>query len=365
MKKLLIVTHISFWQKRGGDAARLFALAQYLREFTELTVVFGGYIDPIEFPMVEQIKKGMDFVWIKGKKDQELSDYAQPFIEFLSGRQFDVCIIEHVFLSFLIPFIPRHVKLILDAHDIVTDRMESFKKMNIRIKLLTDLSAEQENAYFRKFDVVMMIKKNDYDKVSKIVGKEKTLLVPHPVSMQKSVIRTRVNTIGFIASSYPPNVYAVNWFIERVWPLIEGQGVTFNIYGDVCGGVKVESKSSVVMKGYVADQDQIYREIDIAINPVKCGAGMKIKNIEALGSGLPLVTTTHGAMGIEDGIGCSFLVADDEISFSTRILSLIDDYDTRRRMGEEAYQYALNNFSPDECFKPLLLEINKPKVLMS
>lgn len=363
MKKLLIVTHIVFWRKNSGDTARLFALVQYLSEFTELTVVYGGEIDPIDLPKIEQIKKLMHFVWIRRNADQEITTYAQPFKEFLSGRQFDVCIIEHVFLSFLTAFIPKHVKLILDAHDIVSDRMESFKKMNCSEKLVTDLPVELENAYFRQFDVVMMIQKNDLDKISKIIGREKTILTPHPASMQKRVIRRGVNAIGFVGSGHPPNIDAVNWFVNHVWPLIEKRGVKFKIYGDVCDSLKMGKTSSVMINGFMADQDLIYRSIDIVVNPVKFGAGLKIKNVEALGSGLPLVTTTHGAMGMEDGIGRSFLVADDIMSFSAHIFNLIDDYDMRKHLGEKAYQYALNNYSPEECFKSLLLEINKPKVV--
>src|SRR5690348_9091709 len=141
MKKLLIVTHITFWRKDSGDAARLYALAQYLSEFTELTVVFGGNIDPADVLAIRQIKKRMHFVWIKGNGDRKMSVYAQSFATFFSSHQFDVCIIELVFLSFLISFIPAHVKLILDAHDIVSDRMESFRKMHCGIKLITDLPA--------------------------------------------------------------------------------------------------------------------------------------------------------------------------------------------------------------------------------
>jgi hypothetical protein len=361
MKKLLIVTHITFWRKDSGDAARLYALARYLSEVTQLTVVFGGDIVPTDFPTIGQIKKRMRFIWIKGYGDRKKS-FEQSFATFFSSHQFDVCIIEHVFLSFLIAFMPRDIKMILDAHDIVSDRMESFKKMNCEVRLITDLPAELENAYFREFDVVMMIQKNDFDKISKIIGKEKTILAPHPVSMQKVMIRERVNAIGFVGSAHPPNIDAVNWFLDHVWPLVEQRGVTFHIYGEVCGSLKKREISSVVMNGYVADQDLIYQGLDIIVNPVRYGAGLKIKNVEALGSGLPLVTTTHGAIGMESGINHSFLAADDQASFSRYILNLIDDYDMRKNLGEKAYEYALNNYSPEECFKSLLLEINKPKV---
>ncbi len=362
MKKVLIVTHIPFWRKNCGDGARLYALAHYLSEFTELTVAFGGEIPEDEQPTIRRVKQQMDLVWIRGDGGQDMTGYVKPFITFFTNRLFDVCIIEHVFLSFFIPFIPKHVKLILDAHDIVSDRMESLAKMTIPVRLSTDVSTEQENAYFKAFDIVMMIQKNDLEKVSKVIGRRKTILAPHPVSMPKMTIRRRVNTIGFVASGYPPNVESINWFLDHVWPLVEHAGITLEIYGHVCASLKRRRTGSVVMNGFIADQDLIYQDIDIVINPVRNGAGLKIKNVEALGSGLPLITTTHGAMGIEDGIGRSFLVADDHLSFSRHILHLVEDYDRRKELGDEAYKYALYNFSPEQCFRSLLLEINRPKV---
>jgi len=84
------------------------------------------------------------------------------------------------------------------------------------------------------------------------------------------------------------------------------------------------------------------------------GAGLKIKNMEALANGVPLVTTTHGARGLEDIQQKGFLLADDPGDFTQAITSLIESKALRQQLGEYAHDYIKDNFSPETCFRPLM-----------
>jgi len=85
---------------------------------------------------------------------------------------------------------------------------------------------------------------------------------------------------------------------------------------------------------------------------------LKIKNIEALAHGLPLVTTTHGARGIEPGIHKAFLVADDAEGFIQSIGSLIKKATIRKKLRKNAHQFIRDRFSTEQCFNPLINVIN-------
>ena len=121
--------------------------------------------------------------------------------------------------------------------------------------------------------------------------------------------------------------------------------------------LKLADNSGVTLHGIVDDLDEIYRRIDIVINPVRVGSGLKIKNVEALANGLPLVTTSHGAEGMEDGAGTAFLVADTPQDFAEHINQLLASQETRQALGEQAYAYAEENFSEDGCFQELMAEL--------
>jgi len=65
------------------------------------------------------------------------------------------------------------------------------------------------------------------------------------------------------------------------------------------------------------------------INPIRFGAGLKIKNVEALAHGLPLVTTTHGSRGIEAGVNNAFLYGDEAGEFIQAMASNIESVKLR------------------------------------
>lgn len=176
---------------------------------------------------------------------------------------------------------------------------------------------------------------------------------PHPVDCRPAALRAAASCIVYIASEYSPNVDAIRHFLAECWPEIQSKhSVTMNIYGNVCQ--HLETVSGVCLKGFVPDLTTVYAEADIVINPVRFGAGLKIKNLEALGSGLPLVTTSHGARGLEEGAGTAFLTADSPKDFARAVSELLSDAAMRRRLGSEALQLVRKQFSADTCFQPLL-----------
>lgn len=351
-KKVIIITHLPFWRHGSGDRARLHALVDFLGKTTDLTIGFIG--EQEESPVCNSF----NMAFFVKRHNPPLADIIAGVKEYMAKNAFDTCIIEYTILSFLIPYLPQNMLLILDSHDIVSDRIESFKRFGWKSKEITDLNREEEFDYFRKYDYVMVIKKGDGDKVGAVIGKEKVILAPHPASGKRRAFRSPAANLGYIASHYPPNIDAINWFLDEVWPNVSHLQITLNIFGSVADGLNARATSNVRMIGNVADIEQIYSALDIVINPVRFGAGLKIKNIEALARGLPLVTTPHGAEGIDDGSGTAFLVAQEPREFGLHIASLIQDDDLRRKLGGEAYRYAREFLSENSCFNALLSRIN-------
>jgi glycosyltransferase involved in cell wall biosynthesis len=78
----------------------------------------------------------------------------------------------------------------------------------------------------------------------------------------------------------------------------------------------------------------------VVINPISTGTGLKIKNIEALGYGKPLVTTSVGAVGMENGSHSAFLAADTAQDFANAVIGLLQDSKVYRRFSMSGYQFA-------------------------
>jgi glycosyltransferase involved in cell wall biosynthesis len=105
--------------------------------------------------------------------------------------------------------------------------------------------------------------------------------------------------------------------------------------------------------GFIDDLTACYAHIDIAINPVRYGAGLKIKTVEAMAHGLPLVVSTQGASGLEDLAGQAFLVADDAGAFAEHIRTLAGSLALRQTMSRAAHSHAALYFGTEQCFREL------------
>jgi glycosyltransferase involved in cell wall biosynthesis len=127
------------------------------------------------------------------------------------------------------------------------------------------------------------------------------------------------------------------------------------IYGSICKYSNLLDKyKNVYVYGTFEDPVTVYNEVDIIINPVRFGAGIKIKNIEALGSGIPLITLQHGAIGLEDIVNKGLLIAKDENDFTEKLNLLIEDYNLRKTIAGLACNYVSRFFSSQYCYEPLL-----------
>jgi glycosyltransferase involved in cell wall biosynthesis len=173
-------------------------------------------------------------------------------------------------------------------------------------------------------------------------------------------IRPRVRRIGCVCSEYLPNVEGLRWFLDAVWPRVADPSVEFDIVGAVDRRLDAALlPANARCLGVVADLDSAYQTFDIAINPVRVGGGLKIKTVEALGAGLPLVTTPEGARGLRDAEGTAFLVARDADEFAAHLRELIASQERRRQIAAGAHRLATDRLGAEACFGPLLRAIEE------
>ncbi len=357
LKKVLIVTDVNFWEKSSGHRMRISALITYLAQCVQLTVVSTGPAPAnIEMLLGDDFKA--EFFVLEKIKYLNSNGYGRRLKTFLKDKKFDTIIIEYIHSSYFLNFLVDDVKLILDAHDIISIRTDEFRRFNYA-GALYEMPREAETEIFNVYDNVMILCQPDFDEVTAMLGPGKALLCPHPVQPRRHPAREEVKNIAFIASAYLPNRDAINWFIANCWPSISVKyNVQLSIYGTVCFGLDLHGQQQIACKGFVVDTDRIYEEADIVVNPVRFGAGLKIKNVEALAHGLPLVTTTHGARGIETGINTAFLVANEADDFVQSICAVIEGVKLRKRLNKNAHKFIKDNFSPEKCFEPLMQAIN-------
>ncbi|SVC59167.1 uncharacterized protein METZ01_LOCUS312021, partial [marine metagenome] len=126
--------------------------------------------------------------------------------------------------------------------------------------------------------------------------------------------------------NHPPNADGLMWFVEEVLPQVRAD-IRLNIVGsNMPGEIEVLESDQIVLHGFLTDEelDDLYRSVRIAIVPLRFGAGVKGKVLEAMNHGVPVVTTSIGAEGIPAAAEV-LLISDDACSMARQIDRVITD----------------------------------------
>jgi GT2 family glycosyltransferase/glycosyltransferase involved in cell wall biosynthesis len=133
---------------------------------------------------------------------------------------------------------------------------------------------------------------------------------------------------GWMAGPVSPNVDALAWFVEDVFPRV--LKVLPHATLIVTGGSPPENalvyKSAVVrFAGFVPDLAALYARARVAIAPIRFGAGVKIKTVEAIQYGVPVVSTTVGSEGIALSCELAITIADNSEQFAANVSAMLVD----------------------------------------
>ena len=162
--------------------------------------------------------------------------------------------------------------------------------------------------------------------------------------------------------AHPPNADAVLWFAREIYPLIRremeaaGQPAPeFYVVGSkVTDEIKAleQPGNGIIIKGFVSEEElaELYRNSRIVVVPLRYGAGVKGKVIEALYHGAPIVTTSIGAEGIPEA-ETVMKIEDMPERFASAVSDLYQDPDACGRICRETQTYIREHYSVDAAWR--------------
>jgi glycosyltransferase involved in cell wall biosynthesis len=135
---------------------------------------------------------------------------------------------------------------------------------------------------------------------------------------------------------HPPNVEGALWLAREVWPLVRRARPSARL--TLAGrspppSVTALAAPGIRVPGLLDDLGPLYARSSVAAAPIFWGSGVRIKILEALARGLPLVTTALAAEGIALRDGESALFAEDAEGFAAAIVRLLGNRELRARLG--------------------------------
>jgi len=156
-------------------------------------------------------------------------------------------------------------------------------------------------------------------------------------------------TILFVGGfGHVPNVDAAIRLASSIFPIVRSRQpeARLEIVGDKPPrSVRVLEGDGIVVTGRVLDVEPYIARAAVVAAPLRLGGGMRLKVLEALGAGKPLVATTRAVEGVPVSDGVEALIADSDFAFAEAILRLLDDPEARRSLGLRARRWAETNLN--------------------
>lgn len=157
---------------------------------------------------------------------------------------------------------------------------------------------------------------------------------------------------------WKPNIDGLKWFMEEVWPSLLEQrpDLEFDIIGE---GLTSRFKNKFAHQninylGFVDNLEPHRQSATVFVAPLFSGSGMKLKIVEGMASGLPIVTTKIGAEGIEIKNNTHYLEANTKSEFEAAIMELLNHPQKREKLSQEARNKAINNYGWEGITRQLI-----------
>lgn len=161
---------------------------------------------------------------------------------------------------------------------------------------------------------------------------------------------------------HQPNLDAVEWFCSEVWPLVHAAlpDARFIVVGsNPPESIKKWQRIDIDIKGFVSDKelDAIYHQVKLAVIPLRYGAGVKGKTVEAMNQGLPIVTTVFGVEGMPGNT--SFLHPHNEAAaFAADIIRLYSNNELLEQLSAASAAYINQNFTAQTAARKMKTLLN-------
>ena len=264
---------------------------------------------------------------------------------------------------------PGRLKTVFDAHNAVWKLVQSLAGDQPTVAHRAAAAVEWrllrgfEGRVCREADLTLTVSTIDARELEKAAGRPFNVAVA-PIGIEtQDVEQTPVSQdhrriLSVATMHYPPNADALRWFRDRVWPLLSDaeRSAGLDIVGSRTPRDLVqwsESSAHVQAPGYVPDLAPYYRQAGIFIVPLHAGSGMRVKILEAMARGLPVVSTSIGVEGLPVRDGEQLLVADDPELFSRLVAELLADPDRRRELGAAAREFS-RRYDWRVCLEPVV-----------
>jgi sugar transferase (PEP-CTERM/EpsH1 system associated) len=369
--KILFLCPQPLWPVNTGARLRNFHLANALGLHCDVTILQA--VDPAELPARQTASSFKNvlsaprsksytplkiFLGLAGPMPVTVRNYWSPQIEevllhTLAAQTFAAVQIESIHMAPYLQTIRRHIKnpplMILDWHNIESELMLQYaRKISNPVKRLVALRTGEllhrlEDHALSSFAAHTVVSEPDREKLLQRAPGTKVYVIPNGVDTvafaasfaTPQPVSSR-HTLLFVGSmDYHANSEAVLWFCSQIWPQlsVEFPNLDFKIVGrNPPASVQALTSPRISVTGTVADVRPFYHQAFAVIVPLRVGGGTRLKILEAMAAGVPVISTGLGAQGIAILDRQNILLAESGSDMAAAIRALLNEPDLAPRL---------------------------------
>lgn len=379
---LLFISHVNPILRSAGNEIRIYKMIKWLRAegakvvlllnhpplSSEIRLQLLGLVDAVYTPdqfrlsifrriitkIYYKIMKPLFFRQLSPKTDAEKvrayfcpSDLIKASGVLCKRYNVQAIVAEYVFTTPCLRNVSSNVLKLVDTHDLLSKRNP---------KEAIYCSAEEERAYLLNADVVIAIQADEAKQFRNLVPEREvvTVGIDYEVAASNLVDESYKNTVLVVGSNYPANISGIKAFCEHAWPLVckKKPKAVLMVAGKIGDAISTDIPQVRVL-GWVDDLQTLYRQSAVVINPTMSGTGIKVKTVEALCNGKPLVATPNAVEGLDFKGEAPCLVCYNWQEFAEAIVSLLESDERCMANQEAAIRFAEEKFAGRKVYAEL------------
>ncbi|MEN6604672.1 MAG: glycosyltransferase family 4 protein, partial [Bryobacteraceae bacterium] len=271
--------------------------------------------------------------------------FGDEIASWLEGRRYSLCVVEHFWCAPYHPIVAPHSdRMVLDLHNIESRLYEAYAAVetwpvSAMCRRFQRGGLELERKWLPAFSLLLTTSEADAERVRGMAGGTRVAVYPNTIPRVRVPSTAKEDVVIFSGNlEYRPNVAAVRYFRDAVWPALRERwpGLVWRLIGKNAQFVRryLDGDSRIDLRGPVENAIESLAQAKVAVVPVLAGSGTRVKILEAWAAATAVVSTRLGAEGLAGIDGEHLLVADSASDFTSAVSRLLDSPEERDRIAK-------------------------------
>jgi glycosyltransferase involved in cell wall biosynthesis len=280
--------------------------------------------------------------------------------EILRDNKYDIVQLESIYMCPYISVIKKFssAKISLRAHNIESEiwarraRNESSSLKKILLLNIFSRMLNFEKKFINKYDILIPITNKDFEQYQMWGNNKPAIIAPFGINAKEYKMESTPSSkplkLFFLGSlDWIPNIEGLLWFVEKVFKPISNSNIELHIAGRNSNSrlrQTLKKEKNIIFHGEVESSKDYVLDKHIMVVPLFAGSGMRVKIIEGMAMGKPVISTPLGMEGINVTNGEMANICPQADCFIKTIMDFFDNPEKINIIGEKAHEFVKNNF---------------------